>query len=158
MLQHVQSTNTYVRVSGDTMEVIREPLTYEETVKFHGHDGPFLALGYRMGLAARELLNPQGIMELQVTVKVRTEKPYTCIVDGIQCATKATIGKGNIEIEPSPSMKVRFNNRRTGKVVEFVVHPELIKKMYESDDLKAAAKFILTQPDTMLWEVHSVDR
>ena len=73
-----------------------KPLSYEDTLRFHGHDGPFLALGYRLGRHAVRLLKPRGIMDLKITVKTRIEKPFTCIVDGLQCSTFATLGKGNL--------------------------------------------------------------
>ena len=72
------------------------PLSYSETVRFHGHDGPFLALGYRLGKFLMRLLKPRGIMDLKITVKTKMKKPYTCILDGLQCATFATLGKGNL--------------------------------------------------------------
>lgn len=80
-----------------------KPLTYAETVRFHGHDGPFLALGYRLGRHLLEELKPNGIMGLHLTVRVTLEKPYTCILDGLQCATLATYGKRNIKAVQSRS-------------------------------------------------------
>lgn len=80
-----------------------KPLSYAETVRFHGHDGPFLALGYRLGRHLLEELKPNGIMGLRLTVRVTLEKPYTCILDGLQCATLATYGKRNINSVQSRS-------------------------------------------------------
>lgn len=65
---------------------------------FHGHLGPYLVLGWRMGsIANRELEgNP---FEMKALVKTGIGPPLSCLVDGIQFSTGCTLGKGNIEIE-----------------------------------------------------------
>ena len=68
---------------GDRLEV-DVMLSYEEAVRFHGHNGPFLAIGYRMGQFANESLSPQGISDISCVVKSPLRTPFTCVVDGIQ--------------------------------------------------------------------------
>ncbi|OPX80725.1 MAG: FmdE, Molybdenum formylmethanofuran dehydrogenase operon [Methanosaeta sp. PtaB.Bin087] len=65
--------------------------------EFHGHLGPFLVLGIRMGLFALRDLGSSGHKEIGATVKTGTIPPISCLVDGIQISTGCTMGKGNIE-------------------------------------------------------------
>ncbi|RJS90198.1 hypothetical protein DRO56_02065 [Candidatus Bathyarchaeota archaeon] len=66
--------------------------------EFHGHSGPFLVLGLRMGQLALRLLDARGYFDLRCVVKVRWSPPQSCIIDGIQFSTGCTMGKRNIEI------------------------------------------------------------
>jgi formylmethanofuran dehydrogenase subunit E len=76
--------------------------------RFHGHIGPFLALGLRMGLIANELLG-RAPMYVGAVVRVEPRPPRSCVVDGIQYSTGCTMGKRNIRIEPeSAEVSVRF--------------------------------------------------
>ena len=67
--------------------------------RFHGHIGPFLAIGLRMGLLANETLG-RDPMQVRARVSVDPRPPRSCVIDGIQFATGCTMGKRNIEIEP----------------------------------------------------------
>jgi len=67
--------------------------------RFHGHIGPFLAIGLRMGLLANETLG-RDPMETTALVAVEARPPKSCLVDGVQFTTGCTMGKGNIEMAP----------------------------------------------------------
>lgn len=69
----------------------------ERGTEFHGHLGPFLVLGIRMGLLALKDLGSSGHKEIGATVRTGTTPPISCLVDGIQISTGCTMGKGNIE-------------------------------------------------------------
>jgi formylmethanofuran dehydrogenase subunit E len=71
--------------------------------RFHGHIGPFLAVGLRMGLLANEAMG-RAPLETRAVVKLEPRPPRSCAVDGIQYVTGCTMGKGNIEIEPDPGL------------------------------------------------------
>ena len=76
--------------------------------RFHGHIGPFLALGLRIGLIANEMLG-RAPMDVRAVVRVEPRPPRSCVVDGIQYSTGCTMGKRNIGIEPeSVEVSVRF--------------------------------------------------
>ncbi len=64
---------------------------------FHGHLGPYLVVGWRMGEVAKEKLG-KAPFETEARVKTGGETPLSCIVDGVQFSTGCTLGKGNIEI------------------------------------------------------------
>jgi len=62
----------------------------KKAVKSHGHLGPFLVLGLKMGLLAEEL---SGGKIRSCEVEAIDKKPYLCIVDGL----KAVLG-GNAAV------------------------------------------------------------
>ncbi|MEJ2636327.1 MAG: FmdE family protein [Calditrichia bacterium] len=66
--------------------------------EFHGHKCPFVVMGYRMGLLA---LNELGVgriknHEMFVFSEMGIGHPQGCLQDGIQAATSATFGKGQM--------------------------------------------------------------
>lgn len=92
---------------------IRE-VTLEELidrgVKFHGHLGPFLVLGIKMGILALKKLNSKGYFDLSVAVELEKHPPVYCLVDGIQISTGCSLGKGNIKVKQNNQLvKAIFN-------------------------------------------------
>jgi formylmethanofuran dehydrogenase subunit E len=79
----------------------------DQLAAFHGHLGPFLVIGYRMGRYARRALseNPFG---MHATVYLPADSPEICIADGIQLGSGCTLGKGNIEMVHDPDMRCEF--------------------------------------------------
>jgi pyrimidine-specific ribonucleoside hydrolase len=67
------------------------------TDEFHGHLGVFSIVGAKMGIKARELFGV-GPDKLMVTTYAGTMPPYSCLNDGIQVSTGATIGQGLITV------------------------------------------------------------
>ena len=90
------------------MELPREyPVT--ELARFHGHLGPFIVLGYRMGRYALQKLgdNPFAI---KASVYCSGITPQSCLADGIQLGSGCTLGKGNIEIVKSDVVYSEFSS------------------------------------------------
>jgi formylmethanofuran dehydrogenase subunit E len=131
------------------------PLSYRETVRFHGHDGPFLALGYRLGKFLTGLLKPRSIMDLKITVKTRMKKPYTCILDGLQCATFATLGKGNLVPENVDGSDIFVHVRKGRQVLKFRMSRLSWEICAQADDLEKAARRVLRTAVEELW--HACD-
>ena len=113
-----------------------------EAGRFHGHVGPFLAIGLRMGLAANQAIGFDP-METRATVWVEPVPPKSCLVDGIQFATGCTLGKSNIKVTPSRArIAARFvrgkrpkgqgggrpTDRAPGAVTLFL-RPEFLRRM-----------------------------
>jgi formylmethanofuran dehydrogenase subunit E len=72
-------------------------------IEFHGHLGPYLIVGMKMGELSNELLGKEagagtGQSQKKVIVKTGTKPPISCIIDGIQYVSGCTLGKGNIEV------------------------------------------------------------
>ncbi len=71
----------------------------EWAFEFHGHDCPFMPIGYRMGTIAMERMGVPRCKdhEMRVFCEMGIGHPQTCMIDGIQCSTGATFGKGMLE-------------------------------------------------------------
>ena len=73
----------------------------ERAIDFHGHLGPFLVLGVRMGIIARSALAPKSLVDMNVLMFVEPRPPASCTIDGVQVSSGCTLGKGTIEISQS---------------------------------------------------------
>jgi inosine-uridine nucleoside N-ribohydrolase/formylmethanofuran dehydrogenase subunit E len=84
------------------------------TDEFHGHLGVFSIVGAKMGIKARELFGV-GADQLEVTTFAGTTPPYSCLNDGIQVSTGATLGMGTIHLAKSrktqPMAIFKYKNR-----------------------------------------------
>jgi formylmethanofuran dehydrogenase subunit E len=95
--------------------------------RFHGHPGPFLALGIRMGLLALSLVESRGHRDIAAEVETGTQPPISCIVDGIQVSTGCTPGKGNLSVKPLGKPAAVFS--ANGKRVRIEVRPEWLFRL-----------------------------
>jgi formylmethanofuran dehydrogenase subunit E len=80
----------------------------KSAVSFHGHLGPYLVLGLRMGLVAVEALKPHELCELSATIWTRRSPPESCLLDGIQVSCGCTLGRGNLGIRNTRKIRARF--------------------------------------------------
>jgi len=80
-------------------------------VEFHGHGGPFMTVGLRMGLYALERLDCRGWFDLSCRVALRWRPPDSCVVDGIQSSTGCTMGKHNIEVVEGDGVSAVFTSK-----------------------------------------------
>jgi pyrimidine-specific ribonucleoside hydrolase len=82
------------------------------TNEFHEHMGIWSVIGAKMGLRAREFFNV-GIDELLITSLAGNQPPLSCMNDGLQVSTGATLGHGTISAitsDPSPAATFTFKN------------------------------------------------
>jgi formylmethanofuran dehydrogenase subunit E len=93
------------------MEIPRE-YSVKDLARFHGHLGPYIVLGYRMGKSALTRLgsNPFAI---QATVFCSGVTPQSCLADGVQLGSGCTLGKGNIEVIRSDTVSCTFSGAST---------------------------------------------
>jgi len=90
-----------------------------ETIRFHGHSCPGLAIGIR---AAEAALNEMvGVGQADLVCVAETDM---CGVDGIQFLTGCTYGKGNFLHRDYGKMAFSFYNRKSGKGIRLVFRPE----------------------------------
>lgn len=118
-------------------------LNYEEAVRFHGHNGPFLAMGYRIGQFANRRLMPKNIRDMSCVVKLPMRRPYTCVVDGIQCATNCTFGKGNVELKQIESAVDVVFRSEAGKELTMKIRPEILEYALNCRELEQCAHQLL---------------
>ncbi len=126
--------------------------------RFHGHIGPFLALGLKIGLMVNEMMG-RSPFETKAIVRVSPNPPRSCLVDGIQFSTGCTMGKANIEIQPDDErIEVEFQ-RGERKVTISVINDFLktLEKELEGRDERTiidyASRIMDTSPEEM-FEVH----
>ena len=122
-------------------------MTFAEIVKFHGHECPGLAIGYRMATAAMEELQSMRAADEELVAIVEND---ACGVDALQCITGCTFGKGNLLFRDYGKRVYTVYCRSTRKGVRVVFHgqgmPEDLRK-----DRKALTDWILhSAADTML--------
>jgi formylmethanofuran dehydrogenase subunit E len=100
---------------------LTKPYSVADLAAFHGHLGPFIVVGYRIGKYAKEQFcnDPFGI---SAQVYCSGKPPESCIVDGVQLGSGCTLGKRNIEIVESKEIKVVFS--AGGKTLTVVPKPE----------------------------------
>jgi formylmethanofuran dehydrogenase subunit E len=95
-------------------KIITEELI-KQTISFHGHWCPGLALGIR---AAEWALNEMGKgLDEEIVAVAETDM---CSVDALQCLTGCTFGKGNLIHKDYGKNAFTFYRRQDGKVARLV--------------------------------------
>jgi formylmethanofuran dehydrogenase subunit E len=128
-------------------------LTVEEAIKFHGHKGPWLAIGYRAGLMAREKLRLRDIHDLLCVVRIPNRIPYTCSIDGVQASACCTMGKGNIVFENSNNFEFEFINRVSGDKLRLRIKRDVIENLQKFRSLEEAWEYIMKLNEQGLFEL-----
>lgn len=92
-------------------------MNFEDTIKFHGHACPGLAIGYRVAnLALKELGLRARDEELVAIVENNS-----CAVDAIQLMCGCTFGKGNLIFKDFGKQVYTFIKRQDSEAVRIAV-------------------------------------
>lgn len=129
--------------TGDVREI------FALAVRLHGHPGPFLALGVRMGLVALHLLGSPGYRGITAEVETGSAPPLSCLVDGIQISTGCTTGKGNLVIRSLGQAAATFVAQ--GKKVRIAVRPEWLARIQRAGAADHLAEDTLAAPAEVLF-------
>ncbi len=128
-------------------------------VEFHGHLGPFLIIGLRMGSLALKLLGLSGYSGLRAIVETGNEPPLSCIVDGVQVATGCTLGRGNIEVVKNKRAKVTFLKDNKILVVELKESAyRSILEQLETDTSERVAEEVMGSLDNELFLIRQFNK
>ncbi|MBU7031059.1 MAG: formylmethanofuran dehydrogenase [Theionarchaea archaeon] len=124
----------------------------EEAARFHGHLGPYLALGLKMGLLAQELLQGDPF-SVSAQIHTDTSPPRSCMVDGIQFSSGCTLGKGNITIKEDSQLFGIFN--RDSCSITIRVRPEIVDSLtsLSREHLEGSARSLFKKKNEDLFEV-----
>ena len=124
-------------------------------VRLHGHLGPYLVLGVRMGLLARERLGCKGHFDLKATVRTGRKTPLSCIADGVMAATGATPGKGNLEVGEMEGELPGASFEHGGRRLEVTLKPGVaqLAAQADHDHLEEVARQVAALPVDELFEV-----
>jgi len=103
------------------VDKIIEKYGYEEwkacllTNEFHRHLGIYSILGAKMGVRAREILEAP-FDSLEVISLAGNEPPLSCMIDGLQVSTGASLGRGSIKVSGEngnePAAIFIYNDRK----------------------------------------------
>jgi inosine-uridine nucleoside N-ribohydrolase/formylmethanofuran dehydrogenase subunit E len=98
------------------------------TDEFHGHLGVFSIVGAKMGIKAREIFGV-GADLLEVTSFAGTKPPYSCLNDGIQVSTGATLGMGTIHLDSRSKTKPSAIFKYKGRSVRISLKKEYLEQV-----------------------------
>jgi pyrimidine-specific ribonucleoside hydrolase len=124
------------------VEKIIEKYGFEEwkacvlTNEFHRHLGIYSIVGAKMGVRAREILEAP-FDTLQVISLAGNKPPLSCMNDGLQVSTGASLGRGAIRIsekESRPAAVFIYKDRE----ITLEIKPEIAAKI--KSDIQAALK------------------
>ncbi len=101
----------------------------KQAIDFHGHLGPYLVLGLLMGKIAVKRLACRKFFGVNALVRGASNKPKSCLIDGIQLSTGCTYGKGNIRKADAKRIEVIFGNSQKDKKVRVTLKENLIRKL-----------------------------
>jgi hypothetical protein len=131
------------RGAKDMTLTIVEKDVLDKAVSLHGHLGPFLVLGLKMGLKARSIIGMPNYCEVFTIMR----KPYVCAVDGLR-----TVVGGNIILHEDDGLSARFSNGMKSVIIS--VRKNLVEKHVKTpwDKCEESARLILGTADEELFE------
>ena len=127
--------------------------------QLHGHVGPYLVVGLKMGAAAKKALNITDMesTHLRAEVAVPLYPPFSCLLDGIQVSTTCTIGNQRLQFKNSKTIQGTFVIEESGKIVKITVNKKFIEILDEKkteDKLNEAYAWELAQaPEDQLFKI-----
>ena len=125
---------------------------------FHGHAGPYVVLGYRMGLLARRLLESPGYFDMDVAVETPLAPPPSCLIDGIQVSSGCTTGKRNLTVKEGKLGRAVFTTEN-GRRIAIALSPELperIRAWIEELGVEEAGRKLLSEPEEGLFLIEKL--
>lgn len=115
------------------------------TNELHGHLGIYATVGVKMGIRAREYFNI-GVDDIEVTTFAGSNPPVSCMNDGLQVGTGASVGHGLITVadveRPRPEARFTFKD----KTVRLALKPEYARRIREDVRRGIEAYGNLTEP------------
>ncbi|TAL61031.1 MAG: hypothetical protein EPN88_15130 [Bacteroidetes bacterium] len=109
------------------------------TDEFHGHLGVFSIVGAKMGIKARQLTGAGPDM-LEVITFAGSRPPYSCMNDGIQVSTGATLGMGTIRLATDSITRPSAVFSYKGRSIRISLKKEYLEKV-DADINEGIVKF-----------------
>jgi len=120
--------------------------------KLHGHAGPYLNLGIKMGLLALDTLDVKGYFDLSTEVQLEYKTPMSCLVDGLQISTGCTMGKGNIKVKNIPGM-IRAIFKSGNRTLLVTLKPTVVELMdFKRESCEDLGNHVLKLSDEELFD------
>ncbi len=96
--------------------------------ELHRHLGVFAIVGTKMGIRAKEYFNA-GIDEMKILSYAGNIPPFSCMNDGLQVSTGATVGHGLISVSPDTVVRPVADFTYMGRTIRLTLKPEFGKKI-----------------------------
>lgn len=115
------------------------------TNELHGHLGIYAIIGVKMGIRAREYFNI-GVDDIAVTTYAGHRPPVSCMNDGLQVGTGASLGHGLIAVAADGPVRPEALFRFKGKCVRLRLKGEYARRI--RDDVRRGVEQYgdLTEP------------
>jgi formylmethanofuran dehydrogenase subunit E len=124
-----------------------DPAWLRYAVQLHGHLGPMLTFGARMGMAAVRAVEANGYFDVEITCEGPFAKPpASCFLDGLQISTGATLGKRNLQWVEGKKIVIHVKNTRTGKTATLEPRAEFLRLLPKTDAKEDATSGKPSQP------------
>ena len=98
------------------------------TDEFHGHLGVFSIVGAKMGIFAREYFGI-GTDLLEINSYAGSKEPLSCMNDGLQVSTGATLGQGLIHLVSDPIARPEAVFTYNNHSIQIKLKPEYLKEL-----------------------------
>jgi len=129
----------------------------KSATSFHGHLGPYLVLGLRMGLVAVRTLQPREPHELSATVWTEHSPPKSCLLDGVQVSCGCTLGKGNLRVNNASQVQARFRGSKRSVLIRPTATTtkllDTISRRTTENDLRKLAVYLSSMAEGDLFVV-----
>lgn len=128
--------------------------------QLHGHVGPYLVIGLKMGAAAKKALNISDTeaANLRTEVSVPLYPPFSCLLDGIQVSTTCTIGNQRLQFKDSKTIQATFFIEENGKTVKVTLTKpfgKILEQMKKQDKLDEAYGWEIAKlPENQLFQIN----
>ena len=121
---------------------------------FHGHLGPFVVIGYRMGEAANRLLGPDAFKKTAVAL-MGGKTPRSCVIDGVQLSSGCTLGKGTISVVDHGQVACVFFSKSDDRSCKITLRPDVLEKIsnMHHEDMETIARSLSNLPDKDLFDI-----
>ena len=134
--------------------------TIEFARKLHGHVGPYLVIGLKMGIAAKKALDisDSESTHLRAEVAVPLYPPFSCLLDGIQVSTTCTIGNQRLSVKNSKSIQATFTKENSSMIVKIKLANQLneqLEQWHLQNQLDEAHAWELAElPENRLFKIN----
>ncbi len=133
--------------------------TIEFARKLHGHVGPYLVIGLKMGAAAKKALSISDTEHMHLTAEaaVPLHPPFSCLLDGIQVSTTCTVGNRRLKIKSSKNIQATFGSKKDSKTVKITLadhfSEQLQQKLKQHALNEAFAWELADLPESQLFHI-----
>ena len=126
--------------------------------EFHGHLGPFVVVGYRMGEVANRLLGADAFAKTAVAL-TGGKPPRSCVIDGIQLSSGCTIGKGTIGLVDQGEVASIFLSKKDRRRVKISLRQDKLEEIssVQRGDMEELARKLYSLDDEELFEIEYED-